>query len=494
MLCPNCESTNRDEAKFCDQCGFPLKSSEELLSENESDESAGDDIQDITDDTPTEDAANDDIPAKTPEIAADEADEAKFAGKIDDGEAHDAEDEADLEFASGQQADASQDALDERPLQENPQQVNGSIKYDLAGFDTPSDEFSERLVDPGYVEPRIDGRDGATMQMPRVESEPAPKSKDYLASATKEKSGSGKKIGVALAILAVIAAVIAFATYQMGIWGGKVIPDVVGMTEADAKSVLIDEGFTVQSQQVKSDDTEGLVLIMDPSASSRAEEGSEVTIHIATARTIPDVVGKTQEAAEKALAEAGYENVKTKKQTSDKKEGTVISVNPKEGATAKSSAEVTVKIAQPYKVPDVSGMLYDDAIDALKKAGLNADVAYISTDSYPEGTIIGTEPAAGTVVEKGAYVVIQITQAWGSTLEEAAMSYLAPGSQVNIAGSSYIIESLDSVQYAGNNTVSFSATAREYVTVFGSTVSNPATETVSGALTFTDGGEVIGIS
>ena len=24
MLCPNCESENRDGAKFCDECGFPL--------------------------------------------------------------------------------------------------------------------------------------------------------------------------------------------------------------------------------------------------------------------------------------------------------------------------------------------------------------------------------------------------------------------------------------------------------------------------------------
>ena len=24
MRCPNCENENRDQAKFCDECGFPL--------------------------------------------------------------------------------------------------------------------------------------------------------------------------------------------------------------------------------------------------------------------------------------------------------------------------------------------------------------------------------------------------------------------------------------------------------------------------------------
>ena len=65
------------------------------------------------------------------------------------------------------------------------------------------------------------------------------------------------------------------------------LPDVVGMTQSDAVYVLESKGFAVHEEKIKSDDTEGVVLLMDPVAGSREEEGSEVTIHVSEARTIP---------------------------------------------------------------------------------------------------------------------------------------------------------------------------------------------------------------
>ena len=250
----------------------------------------------------------------------------------------------------------------------------------------------------------------------------------------------------------------------------------------------------MRSAQVKSDDTEGLVLIMDPAAGTRADEGSEVVIHIATTRLIPEVVGKTQDEAAKLLADAGYENVKFEEKSSDKAKGTVLGVSPKEGERAKSTAEVTVKVAKPYVVPDVSGKATSDAIAAIEKAGLGYEVVYYDTNEYPEGTVVNTDPAAGTEVKKGAYIVLNVAQARGTKLEGLASSQLSSGATVEKGGRSYIIESIDSVAYIGNNTVTYTATAREFLYAFGTQITNPETEQISGTIVFDENDQVVAIS
>ena len=490
MLCPNCETENRKEAKFCDQCGFPLAQGKPFATAVESaeaDEASGDMFQDDAlvpeDDSENEGEEHELVDEQIAEEPDDESIETDYElyqpVESEDTDAIDPAAAAEKLIFAGEE-----DLLVPVPKRE----------HDLTGFDRHSEEYTERLasIEDKTVEPNF--RDGGTMQMPRIEGEDTPKSKDYLASSTKKKSNKKKYVALAIVGVVIVAAIAAFASYQQGIWGGKVIPDVVGMTEVDARTVLVDAGFQTRTEQVKSDDTEGLVLIMDPAANSRADEGSEVVIHVAAARTIPDVVGKTEEEAKAALAEAGYVKVTTKKANSEKKEGSVIDVKPKVGESALSSAEITLTLAQPYTVPDVSGMLFDDAVKALKDAGLGYDVMYIENDNYPEGTIVGTDPAKGATVEKGTYVMIQITQARGAQLEDLVRSQLASGSTIDKNGRSYIVDSLDSVAYLGNDTVSYTATAHEYVYVFGTTVQNQNSESISGTVVFNENNEVVAIS
>ena len=462
MLCPNCESENREEAKFCDQCGFPLsrQDSDEVTEapENVSAKS-------VLDDEPDDESIETDYELYQP-VDSENTDSFDPAASIDR-----------LVF-----------------VDESAMDVELTHTLDLSGIDTQSEEYAERLVNADYVAPEPTYRDGETIQMKPVDGDEASKSKEYLASSTKEKKHPGRIVALVVALIAIACALAAFATYEAGMWGGKPVPNVVGMTEADAISVLEDSGFSVRADQVKSDDTTGIVLLTDPSAGQRAEEGSEVVINVAAARTIPEVVGKTQSEAQELLEAEGFTNVKTKKKRSEQKEGSVLSVSPKPGSEALSSAEVTLTVAEAYTVPDVANKSFDDAVKALKDAGLGYDVLYIDTESYPEGTIIGTEPAAGTVVKKGDYIMIQIAQDHGSMLEEIASETLAPGLTLERGGSNYTVESLDSVAYIGNNTVSYTVTAREYVSVFGSTVSNPSSESISGTIVFDEDNQITAIS
>ena len=493
MKCPNCSNENRDTAKFCDECGFPLTG---MIAQAAMDDASLSSERTAKIEMPFDDELLEDTgeqPAMpVEEEPADEAaslfeDEKDISDEDFAFEEEPCEEDVADEEAFAEELDEFDDAMPSDVLRSAETPLDPSVTVDLSGLETSAfdDVYGERLVSGTYKAPENAFRDGSTMQMPRIEGEEPEKSKQFFASSTKKKEPMNKKpLFIVLGILAVVAA-IAFVTYSMEIWGGKSVPNVVGMTQADAAGVLTEKGFMVRTTQVKSDDTEGLVLIMDPHAGARQQEGEEVVIHIATARMIPDIVGKNIDAAKAAIDAEGFTNVIYTTERSDEEEGMVLSVTPGTGERAKSATEIHIVSAVPFRVPDISDMYLDDAIQAVYDAGLNPVVIYVNSTSYPDGSIIGPDPVAGTVVRGGQDVYIQIAVERASKLEAATQSYLAPGNYVTIDYVTYYIESLDSYAYVGDNISSFSMTARPAVTVLGETIYGSA-RSVSGQIAWAD--------
>ena len=528
MICPNCDSENRAEAKYCDQCGFPLTGaiaraaqslaeSADAVEEPElvefEEDSKTPDVADSEDPAETPDAPVPDEPAETPDAPGpdeptemidavepdgptetiDAVDPLEATGALDAaGQSKEEADAAGIDFVPAADEDPTvplDDGADE------PADMQETSKIDLAGFDVEGGAFGERVVSGGFAAPAFESRDGNTMQMPRIEENAAPKAKEYLArnERPKKRRRTAKIAAIVIACAAACAAMALFATYQFELWGGRAIPDVVGMTEADASDMLAEDGFSVRTTHVKSDGTEGLVLVMDPTAGTRADEGTEVVIHLAAARVIPDVKGKNQDDAAAMLEEEGFENVVMEDEKSDEPEDTVLSVDPEVGERAKSTQQVTVKIADPYVVPEIAGLDYDDAVAAVVNAGLAYDVARVNTVEYQEGYIMGSEPVAGSKVPGGSLVVIQVAHARGTELVDLTSALLAPGQTFFLNGHDYEIESLDSIEYIGNDTVSFGCTARPFASILGETVYVSARH-VTGTVTWTSDNQVAGIS
>lgn len=324
------------------------------------------------------------------------------------------------------------------------------------------------------------------------------KSKDDKKPESKSKRLPGSKIAAIVALVVVLAAGVAGGvTYQMELWGGKIVPDVTGMTQADATYMLQNKGFAVRSTTVPSDSTEGLVLLMDPGAGARQQEGAEVVIHVSTSRTVPKVVGSSQDSALKALSDNGFENVDVQLERSDEPEGTVLSVSPEEGEKAKAPTSITLKVAQAYTVPDVSGMSYDQAVQAIKDAGLSSTAVYVYSETASEGAIMGVEPAAGSKVPSDTVVVVSLAKSRASELTAAARSYLTSTTLTASDGSSFTVSSVDSVSYQGNDTVAFTASgkASKSVSVLGQTISVAGnSKQVSGTITFDSSNNVASAS
>ena len=509
MICPHCHSDNRDGAKFCNECGLPLTgriaeaaaaaaaedaSAEALRESAQADESLDPDFaervsadqEDV--DEPFHPGASGSLdPATLPAI--------DVAGVNVDADGN-AFDFGPIGEESGSEPDESADGSPDAPdadlspyVPKRPEDADPGRTADLSGID-------ECLVDSNYVPPQASWRSGDTMELPRIEGQAAPKQKEFRApDANQKKSRKGKVAAVVVLVLLVAAGGAAGATYQMELWGGKMLPNVVGMTQTDATFVLEGKGFAVRTAQVKSDETEGVVLLMDPGAGARQDEGTEVVIHVSQARTVPEVVGGQRDEVAAKLEDAGFENVSFDTEKSNEREGTVLAVSPAAGERATSSTPIIVTVATPYTVPDISGMSWDQAVAAIEAEGLVASSVYVYDESVPDGNFLGTSPSAGEKVEAGSTVTINIAKSRGAELELAALAYLGGlvGGTVDIGGTSYIVDGVNSVAFQGSDTTSFSLQARAVTTLDGETVTGSQKEK-TGTIVWDSANSIVSIS
>lgn len=192
------------------------------------------------------------------------------------------------------------------------------------------------------------------------------------------------------------------------------VPDVVGDQQDDARSALEDAGFEVKTEEEESSDAEkGLVLEQDPEGGSTEEAGSEVKITVGTGPEtieVPDIpYGATADEARSLLESEGLVLGGQSRAHNDQiAEGGVIDQNPRPGAEVEPGSAVSITLSsgpEQIAVPDVVGQ----EVDAAKTTIRNARLGYQSSEvqsNQPAGTVISTDPAAGTMLDPLTYVLI----------------------------------------------------------------------------------------
>lgn len=199
------------------------------------------------------------------------------------------------------------------------------------------------------------------------------------------------KWAVALLVLVLLGAAggAAWYTYQQEYWGGRTVPQVVGLSEEDARTALEAAGFNVEASYQLADDGFGSVIACSLTAGQRVDPSEGATITVAAQRMVPQVVGQDKDAARQALLDAGAQNVVFAYVNSDAPDGTVVAVDPAEGSPFVSADTITLSVAEPYVVPEVMGL----SADAAKAA---------------------VSPEAGTQTSEGAEVELSISSPYPS--------------------------------------------------------------------------------
>jgi len=155
----------------------------------------------------------------------------------------------------------------------------------------------------------------------------------------------------ALALL--VAGVAALVAYAMTRPTQVDVPNVIGQDVDVAVELLRDEGFEVETQTVARDAPIDQVLEQDPPptelSNEQVDEGSTVTLSVSRG---PGIV----------------------------------------------------------RIPDVQGLTERDATERLEKAGFLVDPEFRFSESVPEDRVIGTEPAAGTLVQGGSTVQLIVSR------------------------------------------------------------------------------------
>jgi membrane peptidoglycan carboxypeptidase len=128
------------------------------------------------------------------------------------------------------------------------------------------------------------------------------------------------------------------------------LPNVIGMSEAQAKSTLRSRGFQVKvGSPVDSDQAEGTIAEQSPGA-GKVASGTMVTISPSNGKGIkvPDVKGSTPPEAILSLRGAGFGNVTAVCEESKDGDGTVTSTDPAAGSVAGPNTKITAV----YTAPD----------------------------------------------------------------------------------------------------------------------------------------------
>ena len=456
MKCPECGFENIEEAKFCNECGRSLSStsSENTVSE-----------EGIEQNSEVEESSDQNL-SKLPAI---------FTENVSSGIDID-----DFDFTP----------LDERETAaidtDNTVPFAAETKADTSGLD-------EYLIDSSYLPPQKAWQSGDTMEMPRVEGEEPKKQKEFRAPDQKKKSNKGKRIVIVSLLLVILTALAVLGvTYQMEIWGGKSLPDVVGLDKSEASEILEDRGFSVKVLEVKSDDTENIVLLMDPGAGGRLSSGSEVVLQVATPRVVPHIEGLTLDEVRNALENEGFENYEVVKVKSNEAENTILSIDPVSGTTAKSTTKITLTIAEPYRVPDVSGFDMNAAIEALRAEGFETEIIYYYTEDSAEGYVVSTSPSAGSVADQGSLVTISISKSRGSELVSLSNSYLENLYEFDYGKTHYQNKGAQDIWYLGEGKTQANINVVGVTTLSDGEVVAGAQKQITVTLVWNDNNEFVG--
>ncbi|NYJ05435.1 Stk1 family PASTA domain-containing Ser/Thr kinase [Petropleomorpha daqingensis] len=198
----------------------------------------------------------------------------------------------------------------------------------------------------------------------------------------------------------------------------QAIPAVIGLDVQDAKDNLTGAGFTgnINTEQVDSLKPEGQVVAIDPAQGSQAALDAAITLSVSDGDApIPAVVGQQQDAAQKALKDAGFTNV-TVKQVEDASQpaGTVTAVDPGQNTQATADTAITLSVASaPTKItipPSIVGKTEPQARAILQQAGFT-NVTSLQTEppnGEAPGTVVGSDPQPGTQAGKDDQITLLV--------------------------------------------------------------------------------------
>ena len=199
-----------------------------------------------------------------------------------------------------------------------------------------------------------------------------------------------------------------------------VMIDLKGKTLDEAKAELKKLGLNVTEAGTEISDTyeKGQIIDQDVAKGETVNTGTTIKVTVSAGSEeenakdvdVPDVTGKTAEAAMAKLEDSNLTVSREFEFSNDVPSGQVIRQDPKAGKTVKEGTKVTIYVSQgteSIKVTDVRGKSEADAKAALSDFDVTTTTEH--SDSVAEGNVISQSISGGQYAEKGASITIVVS-------------------------------------------------------------------------------------
>ncbi len=193
------------------------------------------------------------------------------------------------------------------------------------------------------------------------------------------------------------------------------VPDLKGMTPAQAEQVLGAKDLKGKASEAPNDAPAGTIVSQDPGANVRVEAQSTVSYVVSSGPEsvqVPNVFGMSKEEAQKSIEDAGLKVSEfVVRDTPDQKKDQVIETVPPARETVAKGTGIVVHIASGnVKIPDnLVGQDWVVVANRLSDLSLVPRKEEVDSDQTP-GTVLEVANA-GNAVALGSEVVVKVAKA-----------------------------------------------------------------------------------
>lgn len=302
------------------------------------------------------------------------------------------------------------DAVVERATRRDPEARYSDARAFLADIRT-----ARAAIDPSYIAPPLAVPEHGAPSNATAPVAGASTLADPSPSAASRPRRRRWRLPVVLALLAFLAGV--------GAWWATAgthsnVPSVIGMTVADARQALQDASLgLVEQDQWSRSVPDGSVIDAQPSPGMSVLHGTRVLLIVSKGPeryAVPDLTGLSAGSAQGLLAKVKLRLGTTSAQYSETVAADrILRSNPVAGQIARPGDVVDIVVSKgpaPIAVPDVRGRTSQAAADALTAAGFTASTISAYDDRAAIGTVVRTDPGAGSLLQRGTAVRITVSK------------------------------------------------------------------------------------
>ncbi|MCB1005833.1 MAG: PASTA domain-containing protein, partial [Acidimicrobiales bacterium] len=226
---------------------------------------------------------------------------------------------------------------------------------------------------------------------------------------------------VAVAVVAVVALLAGLLVARELLRPRHDVPELAGLDVAELGPLVEGQGWDVERVQVRRDGTRaGEIVAQDPAPGTSLREGRTLTVTVSRGAElvpVPDTLGGlTQGEAAAALEAVGLRPGAVSEKWGELVPAGIVlgeAVLPDEVPAGTLVPLVVSKGPRPRAVPDGlagAGLGYDEVAARLADVQLVAVRGQDYSDTVPEGRVIGTSPAGGTLVPRDSEVVVIVSR------------------------------------------------------------------------------------